>query len=94
MYGYTVASISISLCKLGKYYNYSVLDDDVFFSSRLWHTLYPFTKFVTKFTDQQSHTCALLILMHTAIQVVYINTFCGMFCGVLNFDTYMVEARR
>ena len=45
-------------------------------------------------TDQQSHTGALLILTHAAIQVVYINTLREMFCGVLNFDTNMVEARR
>ena len=30
-------------------------------------------------TDQQSHVRALLILMHAAIEVVYINTFHGMF---------------
>ena len=30
---------------------------------------------LTKFTDQQSHTCALLILTHAAIQVAYINIF-------------------
>ena len=54
---------------------YSVLDDAIFFSSCSWHALYPFTKF----TDHQSHACALLILTHAVIQVVYINIFCGMF---------------
>ena len=57
------------------YSGISVLDDAVFFSSCSWHALYPFTKF----TDQQSLVPALLILTHAAIQVVYINTFCGMF---------------
>ena len=47
--------------------------------------MHPFTKL----TDQQHHAGALLILMHAAIQVVYINIFCGM----LNL-TPMVEARR
>ena len=34
------------------------------------------------------HARALLIQTHAAIQVVYINTFRGMFFGMLNFDTY------
>ena len=29
--------------------------------------------------NQQCHACALLILMHASIQVIYINPFCGMF---------------
>ena len=53
------------------YSSASILDDDVFFSSRSWHTLHTFTKF----TDQHCHVLnsagALLILMHAAIQVVY-----------------------
>ena len=56
-------------------------------SSHSWHALHPFTKF----TDQQSHASALSILPHAAIQVVYVNTFHGMFvvCQIL---TAMVEA--
>ena len=73
---------SSTLCKLGKYCIAYVLDDDVFFSSHSWYALHPFTKF----TDQQSRACN--INSYAAIQVVYINTFCEMFCGMLNFDTY------
>ena len=43
--------------------------------SRSYHAFNPFIKF----TDQSSHTGALLILKYAAIQVVYINTFHGMF---------------
>ena len=41
-----------------------------------------------KFTDQQSHVHALLILTHAAIQVVYIRQLLWNVCGMLNFDTY------
>ena len=87
--GYTVASTSVSFCKLGKYYIAYLM---MMHSLAVIHgtpCLYPFTKF----TDQQSHTCALLNLTHVAIQVVYINTFHEMFvvCQIL---TPMVEVRR
>ena len=58
-------------------YPLAVVHGDVFFSSRSWYTLHPFTKF----TDQQSR--ARNINSHAAIQVVYINIFRGMFCGML-----------
>ena len=44
-------------------------------------------------TDQQSHESALLLLTHAAIQVVDINSFCGMFV-VYKIFILMVEARR
>ena len=72
---YSIASTSISLCKLGKY---TIVYLMMLYSLAVVHGT-PCIPSLTKFTDHQSHARALLILTHAAIQVVYINTFRGMF---------------